>query len=335
MVEETPDVASRLLGITISKRVGLLGLEDVEKLFSQVEKLLSIDGFSDLADRVWEEVGGHALSVMTLAHALAVSGRIDEDSVLDVLDRTRAELLGQMGTLWCDLSPGTRTLLDNDAVNDDFCRSEAASEGLFSRRDGIVRPKLLNAARRGPQATRHSRGSSNECWNSLFEVYERILEINTTTKATFGRGWFEATDERLRGRVAAKVSACESDLSDVVNHLSKIAYEAAREPDPAKGPAGDPMRWRIPSPYADTFSGSPSIKSIRILRNFFDHDPDIRRPIDKKADRYLEAGAIFRRLCDVERPHDSAHWARVHRALLAELSEALETVLAQVRNGAG
>lgn len=329
LVEEFSDVASRLLGVTTVQCIAQCTKSDVEEFFDGLAKSLVMPGLERAAEFVWTQVGGHAIAVTMLAHAIVIGGSANDPDLSEAFDDRRRELCEHLATLWRDLSPETRTLLlDPSRLDDAACRGDATNDGFVVRRT-ILFPELL----REVSLARPARPATGFCWDLYFTLGEFVSEINLTLKsrARDGRGWFWATDEVRRGRSAIQLSRTSREFDDLVNHLSKLLYEAAREADPDARSGADPMRWRIPEPHREIYARHPGIRALRVLRNYADHDADARREPGERNEKHAEAGRVLERLCQRTRPATEADWERAHRALLVELHDALRALLESVR----
>jgi hypothetical protein len=329
IVEEVSDEASRLVGIAQPVAIPVLSLSDVRTLFDKVAQPLAVPELADLAHRAWQDVGGHALSVMTILQKLAIFAMQGEREFDIVFDSLRTELLHQMASLWWDLKPGTRSvLLDDSAMNDNGSRGDASQEGFVSRRKEIIRPRLLIEASRnlGHAGSGYPVALGAEA-SATIRLHDAIYELNVWAKSRTGKPWFASTDEVRRQVQTMRSVHGEAEFAAVVNHLHKVVYEAAREADPARAANADPQRWRIPEAYRNGFTGSVGIKCLQAYRSFFDHDADFNREDDAKFDRHQKVSKAFTLALNKARPERAEDWAKAQAHLIGGLADALEMLL--------
>jgi hypothetical protein len=328
IVEEVSDVASRLLGIAQHVPIPQFRVDDVVQLFEMAAECVASPDLAAAARRCWEEVGGHALSVMTLLQRLtiaAMQGELDFDRVLDVL---RIELLGQLSSLWRDLRPGTRAILLDDAVmKDATARSDASQEGFISRMKEPLRPRLLMEAGRDASSSVRPAEDSGEM-AATARLHDAIFEVNVCVKSRTGEAWFASNDEVRRQHGTMRPVLNEKEFSWAVAHLYKVVYEASRELDPKRNPTSDPMKSRIPAPYWSILRGSEGMECLQAYRSFYHHDADFNRGDGAKGfDRHQRVGKAFTIAIGKERPGVAEDWAKAHLHLLRSLAAAAEALL--------
>ena len=336
LVEEVPEVSSRLLGICVQHKLGILAPSAINELLRRVEERSGCAGCHAWFDVLWGTVGGHPLAVMSLTHALLAAARrsscedVDPD---DVFERRQVEVDQWMDDLWTEIHPATRVLVldDADEPSDRKQRIHAISDGFYSRRHGVIRPaEFLAAAERlgcsavSPSAAFAADDSSQRYPEHLLAL---MYAINQRLRLRGLAAAFQATDEVYRYYVIARPVGSEEELAIVVNHLNKICIEAVKTRD-------DPPVWRLPAPLDTTYRTSKPIKAVGELRNFFDHDPNQGKEGDSltvRSGRHKRVGKVFDRLCGRPTPSAAADWGAIRNQLCRELIE----VLIEIERNAG
>jgi hypothetical protein len=329
LVEEFSAPASRLLGISVQQILPALEKRDVQGLFDRIARDLTRPGFSRWAGYVWERVGGHPISVMTLAHALAcreIDDELDEGLAVDTLDRHHDEVRTQLVSLWRDLKLGTRFFLlaKPGQANEEHQRA-ALLDGYRSAR-GDIRPAWLLAVGQdlGLVATAAAQPAGDGVWARAERIDELVYSVNTKTKRLVGFDFFESTNESNARYVLGRLLSSEQDFGGVVGHLHKRLYEGARIPAELD-PSGKPQtKWRMPGSITEAWRGSRGLQTLCVLRNHQSHDQNRNFTAGQSNKDYIKAGDVLLVLCGSRAPTSAAEWNRARDGMLDEVLAGLE-----------
>jgi nucleoside phosphorylase len=323
LVEEFPTPSSRLLGISIQQLLPALERRHVFELFKRIAEDLDRSDFSRWATIVWERVGGHPVSVMTLAHALVcqeLEEPLDDALALDTIERRHEEVRTQLVSLWGDLKLGTRSFLlasPQDAGPEH--RLQAKLDGYCSER-AEVRPQWLVEVGKKygvVAATVPSFGGADGIWARAQRLDELIYSINVKVKRLGGRDFFETTNESNARYILTRAVATVQDFGNVVGHLHKRLYESACDENPQ-------TRWRIPGPVTDGWKDSSGLKRLCVLRNHLSHDQNHKFTRDQANTGYDRYGDVLRDLCGDRAPERVEVWCAARDALIDDLIRGLE-----------
>lgn len=311
LVEEYPAEMSRLTGVCTPIRLRPFKRSAVVDLAGVVRADLGLPN-DDLewATEVWKRVGGYPVLVMGLLHQLAIGvthGGAGTDFV-ELLEDARAALLADLSSFWWDLPARTRMAIAGRVTQ---TANDWRAAGLWDRDEPIV-PAFLADVGSQLGVTRHRAGqdSTGEPVIGRIELlHELIAQVNDSVKLFGAAQPFVLTTELLRYSSAVRGGDSRDGAHRFVDYMHKLVYEGARER------AGD-KRWRFPAELESLYKASPVIGDISNLRNFFRHDQN--RPSDAGTgnEAFVEAAAIFRRLCGTENPRSAEHWRRLRDSIL-------------------
>lgn len=327
VVEEVPDLRSRLLGICTICRVRPLERKDVVDLCSRVAADLEVPGIKEQSGAIWERVGGHTVAVVTLLGAIVVAdseGLLATGSAGAVADDKREHLENLVAGFWRDLSPNTRAGLLRRADEE-----LSEQEKTAMKRDRVTDLRLPGVATwilaQGhilgvvPAESSFDSGSTRR-----FALVERlqslIVEVNATARRQNYPIAFQVTDEALRVYNLTRERPEPSVLVDAAEHLYKLLYEGGRDTK------GD-KPWRIPAPLLDPFRKGEGLQAIECIRHFHDHDPNARSSPRRSEVRFLEVGDLYERLCRCRNPV-GVQWIACRDRLLYILADEMEALRA-------
>lgn len=334
-VEHVVEARSRLLPITNIRYLGAMPQADVTTLFQKVARDLNFPLFAEAGRAVWERVGGHPQCVTALAHELVA--RIEEPCVVEnlreVIDDARETIDRQLQLLWPELRHRTRLgLLAKSSVGlGPQHEQDAIADGYFDKIPvrNYVRPTWLVAQGEKlgvmPRAhlARLNVSDGSAALGLCHRMNDLLFEVNRTAKLRAdGQPWFEATDEWLRFYVPSRAVEDQRSFSEVLEHLYKTLYKAARTESPSD--------WRIPADVRSCYVNSSGVVALSELRRLFSHNIDRRGSAGDYSDDPQVAKHFFR-LIGKNVLSQVTEWSTARDALLRELSEALETLLAVAR----
>jgi nucleoside phosphorylase len=324
IVEQVVEARSRLLPIATIRYLGALSQSDVAALFRSIARNLCCSLFEDASHVVWERVGGHPLCVMALAHDLVA--RIEHlhglEDLVEAVEDARESIDPLLQLLWPELRHRTRIslLAKSPAELGKLHEQDAMADGYFGKMPsrGYIRPTWLVAQgeRLGvmPSAypPQQHGTTAGEALGLCQRIYDLLFEINRRAKMNHGgQPWFEATDEWLRFHVASRAVVDDRSFREVLEHLYKTLYLAAR--------TNSPSDWRIPADVRVCYTNSVGLISLSELRNLIQSRPDQHRH---------EMATYFCRIIGKDVPTQPFEWSMVRDTLLRELSEALQLLLA-------
>lgn len=327
LVEEVADHKSRLLGICQHERLGPLDERAARDLFRRVAKDLKEESLAEHFSLAWQRVGGAPICVMTLVQQLACSAceePVNEDYACELIEQKRAEVGMHLGSLWRDLEPRVRALLLERCEGEPLPEADhqAALESGFLSRGRLTIPtwlvergKALGGVVLAPEPSSGGGGHS-KAFDSAERLNSLVYRINASLLRAGAERGFETTDEARRWYFLVRTGGGEQALRDVVDHLSKVLYEAARYPDG--------KRWRLPEELVEAYKKTFGYNAIVALRNFYDHDPHSGADQGRPSKRFQNAGEIYTRYCGKHSPVDDGDWLRIRDGLVGDVVRALE-----------
>ena len=323
IVEKIPDVRSYLLQNAHPRKIKPLTRIEVSKLFELIATDLEMPAFAEVSDRVFDLVGGHPQSVRRLAVALI--RRRDEltnaDAIEEALFDAKPDVIPKLRSLWQDVHPRTRQILLNGLPKGERQDVEGFTTGVPPNLR-LTRPEWLIEVGeeigvvpiRGPDPT------TTPLLGVVQRIFELIYEINrrAESRPPENRTWFHQTTDTLQWYELLRAIDSESGFRSALNYLYKTLYE---------GPRTRVKAWRIPEPACSVYSKHPAVGTLSDLRNFFHHSQDIDRAEDARRKDADDAGKRFMYLIKDTHPK-TADWSRARDALVRNLADALEQLLA-------
>ena len=330
IVEEVPEINSRLLGVCEPHKVAPLEPRDVKKLCKLVGADLKIDDFVDFHKYVWSTVGGFPIAVNSLVKALAIAchheGKTCQDEIHELFAQKFNELKIDLGGLWNSLNSISRMVLLREASskgNEEFLRED----GFYFRKDGVVRPEFLLKVGKVSGDSLPFNAASTGFDNSINVIVSELMrlmaDINTKLHLKKNKNGFHLGNETLTHWRLCRSTCSEIEFNDLLNFLYKVFFEGARE---NKGDQHGRKQYRLPEPFATTYKKSKVIGAVSDLRNFNFHDFTRNTDSQKPNKDYIDAGEIFKTYCGNEIPCNEESRKTIRNGLIRDLVSLLKTI---------
>lgn len=323
IVEEIPDVNSRLLGICNQQRLMPLERKDIITLCKKVGEDLDIPDFVSMSDLIRKAVGGLPVAVMTMVKALAVTmfhrEKLDMEDIRDEMQKASMGLEADLQGYWFTLNSETRSVLSGECEVVEYKR-KVKEDGFFNRVEGLIIPDFLIAA--GKRAGSFPPTIVEDKKATLGQVdrlFKGISELNTSLQLRGLKNGIYIGNQTIDFWKLSRYPCTETELKEALDYLYKVFYEGARE-------QGGKRNYRLPSPLDDDYRKHRVVGAISNLRNFYDHDKS--RPTDsEKPNKYFkEASEIFEMYCGRREPTTDEHRQKVRDGLIRDLVELLRTI---------
>ncbi|MFC1830510.1 ATP-binding protein [Thermodesulfobacteriota bacterium] len=330
IVEEVPEINSRLLGICEPHKIGPLMKGDVRLICKKVGSDLKIDYFEEFHQEIWKKVGGFPIAVNSLIKSLAIfcyhNSAVNRDEVSDILESKYEELKIDFRSLLNSLNTVSRLVLKGEIPakdNEHYLRED----GYYSRITGVIRPEFL--VRVGKEETQNmvpptqNIGTTPEMFNLINNLVQLIPEINYRLKLKGYKDGFYLASETISHSQYCTETCSEGEFDNILSSLYKAFFEGAKDRKPTK--TGEKL-YRLPEPLASKYKNSDVIGTISNLRNFRLHECGQATDPEKPNKDFIEAGEIFRKYCGCEVPHNDALRIVIRNRIIKELVELLQSL---------
>jgi AAA domain len=322
LVEEVPDVNSRLLGICNQRRVKPLLLVDIEELCGRVGEDLGCDLPRWLAARIWENVGGISVAIMSAVHAVAVRlvegtevGERDFDELLEseLCGSVRRDIQG----FWWDLDPECRLGLLAESAS---ARQERRlrEQGMVHRARVVKPLRLLEEAHELGVAPPGDEKPSGDV--ALVEtMFSLLVAVNNRLKLNKYNEGFRVTTDTVKFFVLTRATCTEEDLSAAVDYLYAVFFEGARD---RKGN----REYLLPCPLDELYKTARVVGDISDIRNFLRHSHGRPTDYERRNISYQEAGDIFDARTGSRDLSTDDERRRFRRSLIEDLVSVLQRI---------
>lgn len=329
IMEEVPEISSRLLGICFPARVHPLRKHDVERLCRMVADDLSIPAVSLDAAAIWSAVGGFTVAVRSGLKKIAIARRhdpeLDNDErharLLDIAHAHDADLRGY----WRSLRSETRAVLAG-TLDPSRCERALREDGLYDRR-GISGYELLvsRAPSWNADAAESLGATDRNNLDNTLELFRLAADINTTLRYRGKTIAFRAGEGTFHLHRLLRFPCNQAQFVASVDYLYKVFYEGARSVD---GP--HPKAWLLPSPMDKSYAASDVVQALNTLRCLLFHDKTRDRDSEQPNRHYKDAGSIYLEYCGQPQPVDDAARALVRSEVVRRLVELLHQIHEQL-----
>jgi len=328
LIEEVPDINSRILGICNQKHIYPLLERDIRELFDLVCEDLKYTDTQSCALHIWEKVGGYSVAVMTMmrsiASAIVCRKTLDDDDLDEIYCCVRSEISGDLSSYWWDLNNKSRFFILNNS-----CEAWAFQDGNanYLLRDGIVYRKRIHTptwlSETGCRLGLTKKGilsdEGDSFYSKITNVHSLISQINDTARLKGLLAPFD-TGESLKYFWLLREPCNELNFKAAIEHLYMVFYEGTSKLSSRE------RIYRFPDEIASTYKGAKVIGDISDIRNFFLHKHANEKDIAVVNLPYKEAGTIFFRYCGEAAPYEVAMWKLIKERIIDEIIVLLEEI---------
>ena len=330
LVEEIPDIGSRILGICTQQRIMPLERRDIQELCKRVAEDLNQPKLKEIDSLVRREVGGFPVAVMAIVKKLAIAGyhynTIENEEIEDLVQTAYQELEVDLKSYWASLQPETRSVLIGKAEEKQFER-ELKEDGFFNRFEGLISPNfLVRAGRENSHSTSDvSPIPGTNDIEVVISLFKFIADINHSLKLRGLSDGFYIGSRSCEFYRLIRQTCNEDEFRDAIGYLYRTFYEGAKERAGQK-------KYRLPQPLDEFYRKKEIVGDISSLRNFLSHDKT-RFSDSEEPNRYFkEIGDIYERHCGHRDPNTDLLRKAVQKSILLQLHDLLGELYDKIKN---
>ncbi|MFC1844051.1 ATP-binding protein [Thermodesulfobacteriota bacterium] len=335
IVEEVPDINSRLLGVCVQEKIKPLQRLDVKELCKIVGSDLRLNEFHKYHKIIWEMVGGIPIAVNSMVRTLAIQCTHNpaslEGDIEKLLEEKLSDIKIDLMGYWKSLKPGTRLVLMGQAEEEKF-ESQLRDDGLYKLHGGTIKPKFLIMVNKDSAFEIDIGASSDSEANTITKaenLLQLIAEINEALKIRgFKEGFFVGTTT-IKLYFLSRKPCGVNEFKDAIDYLYKVFFEGARERKPNKDRIKE---YRLPEPLATKYKKAKVIGDISNLRNFLFHDQTKEEDSEKRNKYYVEASKIYQKYCGEKEPYLNDHRNSIRKGIIDNLMVLQKDILKELRS---
>jgi len=325
IVENFPDINSRLLGVCNKQKIAPLERRDIKRLFKKVAADLEMPDFKHLDKIVWKMVCGFPVAVMSMTKALAIAwyhrGELDEEKVFETLRSARRDVTVDIEKYWHSLQSATRAVMLGRCEPDKY-QQVLKEDGFYNRREGFIKPQFLVEAAENSAPDINlstSDDKSKQYYENIFNLGKLISRINHSLQLKSQTHGFYLGNQTIKMYKLSRNPCDENNFKASVDYLYKIFYEGARVKKKNK-------IYRLPSPLDFMYKSNPVIGTISKLRNFIYHDKTRNTDAEKQNKYFSEAGDVFEKYCGQRDPFNDILRQQIRQGLINDLLSLLNEI---------